>query len=190
MPGDFCGESFQLEIFLITDQVETEVRNLYRKIVSLQSDGASEGPGQQYRDTLVLYAKLRTDLDLVLRKLSPLAGTGDIQEVKRTVLAGLTLTSKRLTRAAQHCSQDCSSAACQSCGLAVIQSVRDLVATFNRKYNNQGPAQHIKEDQRTGLLNLVGVYNELSREIFKKNSLEEKVEDCDRQKAKVWEKLQ
>ena len=183
-----------MEIILITDQVETEVNNLYRKIVSLQSE-VSGGSGQQYRDTLMLYADLRTDLDQVLRKLSSvvevdtMGDTVDITAVKRIILAGLTLTSGRLTRASQHCSDDCSTAVCQSCGLTVIESVRDVVGTFNQKYNNEGPALNIKQDQRTGLLNLVGVYNELSREIFKKNSLEEKIGDCDRQKAKVWEKL-
>ena len=71
MPGDFCGDSFaqnDVEIVLITDQVETEVNHIYSQIVRLQSDG-SGGSGQQYRDTLRVYANLRTDLDQVLRKL-------------------------------------------------------------------------------------------------------------------------
>ena len=72
MPGDFCGDSFaqsDVEIILISDQVETEVKKLYVKIISLQSD-RSGGSGQQLREILLLYANLRTELNRVVRKLS------------------------------------------------------------------------------------------------------------------------
>ena len=95
MPGDFCGDSFAEnteEIILITDQVETEVNNLYRKIVSLQSDGGERG--QLYRETLMVYANLRTDLDGVLRKLSSPTAL-EVAEEKRIIIGGLTQTSAR-----------------------------------------------------------------------------------------------
>ena len=103
MSGDFCGDSFaesDVEIILITDQVETQVNNLYRKIISLQSDGTSGASGQQYREILLLYANLRTELDQVLRRLS-LVGGGDTREEKRIVTAGLSLVSARLGRAGE-----------------------------------------------------------------------------------------
>ena len=164
MPGDFCGDSFAqsgVEIILITDQLETEVNNIYRKIVSLQSDGTSGVSGQQYREILLLYAGLRTELDQVLRKLS-LVGGGDTREEKRIVRAGLSLVSARLARAGQLCSESCRSAGCQSCGLTVVQAVRDLLENFNK----QGAAPYIKQQLRTALLNIVGLYNKLSRKIF------------------------
>ena len=164
MPGDFCGDSFAqsgVEIILITDQLETEVNNLYKKIVSLQSDRTSGASGQQYREILLLYAGLRTELDQVLRKLS-LVGGGDTREEKRIVTAGLSLVSARLARAGQLCSESCRSAGCQSCGLTVVQAVRDLLENFNK----QGAAPYIKQQLRTRLLNIVGLYNKLSRKIF------------------------
>ena len=168
MPGDFCGDSFAqsgVEIILITDQVETEVKKLYRKIISLQSDGTSGTSGQQYREILLLYANLRTELDQVLRKLS-LVGDGETREEKRIIRAGLSLVSRRLARAGQLCSESCRSAGCRSCGLTVIQAVRDVLETFNKIVNRQGAAPYIKQQQRTGLLNIVGLYNKLSRKIF------------------------
>ena len=95
MPGDFCGDSFAEnaeEIILITDQVETEVNNLYRKIVSLQSDRGERG--QLYRESLMVYANLRTDLDDVLRKLSS-PTVIEVADEKRIIIGGLTQTSAR-----------------------------------------------------------------------------------------------
>lgn len=175
MPGDFCGDSFaqsDVEIILISDQVETEVKKLYVKIISLQSD-RSGGSGQQLREILLLYANLRTELDRVVRKLSSVetsegGGGGDTREQKRIVTAGLSVSSGRLSRASQRCSQTCSSASCRSCGLSVIQAVGDILGHFNRRFSSQGEEQppDIKQEQRTGLLNIVGLYNELSRKIL------------------------
>ena len=99
-------------------------------------------------------------------------------------LAGLTVAGQRLVLASLGCG-----GGCQSCGLTLTESLREVLVTFNRKYITQTTPGNIQEDLRTDLLHLVGLYNQLSREIFKKSSLEEKVGDCDRQKAKVWEKL-
>ena len=180
MPGDFCGDSFaqnDVEITLISDQVEAEVSKIYSEIVRLQSDG------QQCRETLMLYAGLRTDLDQVLAQLAS-TEPGDVTEEKRIILAGLTVAGQRLVLASLGCG-----GSCQSCALTLTESLREVLVTFNRKYITQTSPGNIQEDLRTDLLNLVGLYNELSREIFKKSSLGEKVGDCDRQKAKVWEKL-